>query len=195
MKNNELQNALEPVVRALEELGIVYYIGGSVASSIYGIARATMDIDLVSNLKLNQVGSFVRKLQSAFYIDESMIVDAIKTHSSFNLIHLETMFKIDVFILKEKEYSHESFERIRKDYISDDKDSILVNLCSAEDIILHKLEWFKLGGGTSENQWKDILGVIKVQGNLLDNEYLSKWATELGVSDLLFKAFTEGKID
>jgi len=195
MKNNELQNALEPVVRVLEELGIVYYIGGSIASSIYGIARATMDIDLVSNLKLNQVSSLVRKLQSAFYIDEAMIIDAIKTRSSFNLIHLETMLKIDVFILKEKEYSKKSFERIRKENISDDKDSIQVNLCSAEDIILHKLEWFKLGGGTSENQWKDILGVIKVQGNLLDNEYLSKWAAELGVSDLLFIALTEGKID
>lgn len=195
MKNNELQNALEPVVRAFEELGIVYYIGGSVASSIYGIARATMDIDLVSNLRLNQVSSLVRKLQSAFYIDESMIIDAIKTRSSFNLIHLETMLKIDVFILKEKEYYKKSFERIRRDNLSEEEDSIQVSLCSAEDIMLHKLEWYKLGGGTSENQWKDILGVIKVQGELLDKEYLHKWAADLGVSDLLFKALNEGKID
>jgi hypothetical protein len=195
MKNNELQNALEPVVAAFEELGIVYYIGGSVASSIYGIARATMDIDLVSDLKQNQVSSLVQKLQHAFYIDENMILDAIKNQTSFNLIHLETMLKIDVFILKEKEYYRKSFERKRTDNLSEEGDSIQVNLCSAEDIILHKLEWFKLGGSTSEHQWKDILGVIKVQGNLLDKEYLSYWAKKLEIYDLLHKAFSEGKIE
>ncbi|MFA4922742.1 MAG: hypothetical protein WC557_00940 [Ignavibacteriaceae bacterium] len=195
MKNNELQNALEPVVRAFEELGIVYYIGGSVASSVYGIARATMDIDLVSDLKQNQVSLLVQKLQQAFYVDENMILDAIKTRSSFNLIHLETMLKIDVFILKEKEYYQKSFQRKRSDNLSEEEDSIQVNFCSAEDIILHKLEWFQLGGSASEHQWKDILGVIKVQGNLLDKEYLSNWAKELGVYDLLQKALTEGKIE
>ncbi|MCK9426436.1 MAG: hypothetical protein M0Q21_10390 [Ignavibacteriaceae bacterium] len=195
MKNNELQNALEPVVRAFEELGIVYYIGGSVASSVYGIARATMDIDLVSDLKQNQVSLLVKKLQHAFYVDENMILDAIKTRSSFNLIHLETMLKIDVFILKEKKYYQKSFERKRRDNLSEEEDSIQVNLCSAEDIILYKLEWFKLGGSTSEHQWKDVLGVIKVQGTLLDKEYLLNWAKELGVLDLLQKALIEGKIE
>jgi len=192
MKKSEIQEALKPIVKIFEELGISYYIGGSVASSVYGIARATMDIDLVSNLNQTHINLLVQKLKHLYFIDENMILDAIKTGSSFNLIHLETMLKIDVFILREKEYYKKAFERRRKDFISDEPDSVQVYLCSAEDSILSKLEWYKLGGGISERQWKDILGVIKVQGDLLDEEYLIKWSEELGVTDLLEKAILEG---
>jgi hypothetical protein len=194
MKKDEIREALEPVVEALEEFGISYYIGGSIASSVYGIARATMDIDLISDLKQNHINLLVQKLRGEYFIDENMILDAIKTNSSFNLIHLKTMMKIDVFILKEKEYHQKAFERRRKDFISDEPDSIQVYISSAEDIILTKLEWYKEGGNMSEHQWKDILGVIKVQGNLLDGEYLIMWAKEIGVFDLLNKALIEGKI-
>ena len=192
MKKSEIQEAIKPIVKIFEELGISYYIGGSVASSVYGIARATMDIDFVSNLNQTHINLLGQKLKHLYFIDENMILDAVKTGSSFNLIHLETMLKIDVFILREKEYYKKAFERRRKDFISDEPDSVQVYLCSAEDSILSKLEWYKLGGGISERQWKDILGVIKVQGDLLDEEYLIKWSEELGVTDLLEKAILEG---
>jgi hypothetical protein len=104
------------------------------------------------------------------------------------------MLKVDIFILNEREYYQKAFERRRKNYISDDPDSVQVYLASAEDIILTKLEWYKEGGRVSERQWKDILGVIKVQGNLLDKEYLTMWAKEIGVLDLLNLALKEGQI-
>jgi hypothetical protein len=195
MKKGEIEEALKPIVKIFDELGISYYIGGSVASSVYGIARTTMDIDLVSNLNENHISLLGQKLKHLYFIDENMILDALKTGSSFNLIHLETMLKIDVFILRDREYNKKAFERRRIDLISDEPDSIQVYLCSAEDTILSKLEWYKLGGSISERQWKDILGIIKVQGDLLDKEYLTSWAKQLGVSDLLEKAMLEGKVE
>ncbi|MBU1298462.1 MAG: hypothetical protein KJ963_08550 [Bacteroidetes bacterium] len=194
MKKNEIQDALEPVVKAFEDLGILYYISGSVASSVYGIARATMDIDLVSDCRQNQVNLLVKKLKTNYFIDENMISDAIKNNSSFNLIHLDTMLKIDVFILKERSFQKMAFERKRKDSISDEPDSVKVYFCSAEDIILSKLEWYKSGGCVSERQWKDVVGVIKVQGDLLDKAYLWYWSKDLGVDDLLEKALLEGRV-
>ena len=195
MKKGEIQETLKPIIKIFEEIGISYYIGGSVASSVYGIARTTMDIDLVSNLNQNHISLLSQKLKHIYFIDENMILDALKTGSSFNLIHLETMLKIDVFILRDREYNKKAFERRRIDSISDEPDSIQVYLCSAEDSILSKLEWYKSGGCTSEHQWKDILGVIKVQGDLLDKEYLTNWAEQLEVSDLLKKAMIEGKVE
>ena len=92
--------ATEPVAGAFERLGVPYYIGGSVASSAYGIPRATMDVDMMSNLLPRHVRPLVELLEPLYYIDESMILDAIEQRSSFNLIHLETMVKIDIFITK-----------------------------------------------------------------------------------------------
>lgn len=194
MAKSEMSLALEPLIKIFEELGISYYIGGSIASSVYGIARATMDIDIVSNLRPHQVGLLKEKLGSNYFIDEEMILEAIRNYTSFNLIHLKTMLKIDVFILKEKDYYQKAFERKRKDTIDEDIDSIQIYICSAEDIILNKLEWYKAGGEVSERQWLDILGVIKVQGNSLDLEYLKLWAEKIGVSSLLKKALDESSI-
>ena len=182
--NTEINQAVKLFVKTLEQLNVPYYIGGSIASSVYGISRATMDVDLVSELKSDHVKFLVQALQKDYFIDENMILDAIENKSSFNLIHLSTMIKIDVFISSGR----------KQDKLSEESDSVRVFLCSAEDTILSKLEWYKSGGSVSDRQWNDILGVIKVQGELLDKKYLLKWAEELGVEDLLQKAFTEGKL-
>lgn len=191
---SEIDIAVELFVKTLESLNVSYYIGGSIASSAYGIARATMDVDLVSELKQEHVKRLVQNLKKNYFIDEEMIIDAIKNNSSFNIIHLGTMLKIDVFIPKAGFFNNKVFERKRKESISQEPDSIQVFLCSAEDTILSKLEWYKSGGSVSDRQWKDILGIIKVQGELLDKNYLLKWAEELGVKDLLEKALNEGKM-
>jgi len=189
---SEISSAVELFIKSLEEMNIPYFIGGSIASSVYGISRATMDIDLISELKSEHVRKLVQNLKASYYIDEEMIIDAIKNKSSFNLIHLSTMMKIDVFISKDKMYDKKSFERRKRDTISDEPESIQVYLCSAEDTILGKLDWYKAGGSVSERQWKDIIGIIKVQSKLLDKEYLLKWSEELDVTDLLKKALSEG---
>jgi hypothetical protein len=192
MKKPDLISAIEPVIKAFEHLGILYYIGGSIASSAYGIARATLDVDMVSDLKLNHVHSIVEILQPDYYIDEEMISNAIKKGSSFNIIHLGTMIKVDIFLKKNRPYSKEEFNRKRKETLDEEKGSAEFYLASCEDVILNKLEWFHLGGDVSERQWSDVLGVIKVQGDLLDKGYLLNWATKLGISELLEKAFKEG---
>ncbi len=189
---SEISSAIELFIKSLEDMNIPYFIGGSIASSVYGIARATMDIDLVSELKFEDVKQLVQKLKGSYFIDEEMIIDAIKNKSSFNLVHLGTMMKIDVFISQDKIFDKKSFERRKRDTISDEPGSIQVYLCSAEDTILSKLDWYKMGGSVSDRQWKDIIGIIKVQGRLLDSEYLLKWSEELGVTELLKKAFVEG---
>ena len=191
MKKPDIFAALDPVVKAFEKIGASYYLGGSVASSAYGIARATLDVDLVADLSAQHVNPLTEMLKSDYYIDKEMILDAIKRHSSFNLIHLETMLKVDIFIIKDRPYDGVAFQRKRKDTLDEEQGAAEFYLASPEDIILNKLEWFQMGGKVSERQWHDVLGIMKVQRELMDKEYLRRWAAELGISDLLEQAFRD----
>lgn len=191
MKKPDILAALDPVVKAFEKIGVSYYLSGSVASSAYGIARATLDVDLVADLSVQHVNSLTEMLKSDYYIDKEMILDAIKRHSSFNLIHLETMLKVDIFIIKDRPYDGVAFQRKRKDTLDEEQGADEFYFASPEDIILNKLEWFQMGGKVSERQWHDVLGIMKVQRELMDKEYLRRWATELGISDLLEQAFRD----
>jgi hypothetical protein len=191
MKHPDIIDAIRPLVKAFERLGILYYIGGSIASSAYGVARATLDVDMVSELKSEHVHPLAEMLKSEYYIDEEMILDAVKRKSSFNIIHLQTMFKIDIFLKKSNPYNEEVFRRKRKENLDEEKGDAEFFIASSEDIILNKLEWFRMCGEISERQWNDVLGVIKVQGSLLDKEYLYHWAGELEITALLEKAFKE----
>jgi hypothetical protein len=195
MKNPDIMTATEPVAEAFEKLGVLYYIGGSIASSAYGVPRATMDVDMVSGLKMQHVRPLVQMLRSSYYIDEDMILDAIKRQSSFNIIHLETMLKIDVFICKNAPYDVAALKRRRKDTLDEEQAAAEFYLASPEDVILNKLTWIRIGGEVSDRQWNDVLGVLKVQENSLDNKYLRHWASQLKVEDLLIKAFQDAGIN
>lgn len=195
MKTPDILQAIEPVISAFNKLSISYYIGGSIASSIYGIARATMDVDIVADIKIEKISSLKRILENEYYIDENMIKDAIRRFSSFNLIHLETMIKIDVFIHKYQPYQEETQRRKQKDTLEDSEGASEFYFSSPEDIILNKLQWYELGNRVSERQWLDVIGVIKVQLKNLDDEYLRKWGKELGLLDLLTKAFQEAGLE
>jgi hypothetical protein len=194
MNDTEILTAVTPVINTFEKLGIVYYIGGSIASSVYGLARATMDVDIVSNLTNSKVKKFVKLLEKAYYIDELMILRAIKNNSSFNLIHLKTMLKVDIFIVKETPYHKNTLQRKKKDTLDESDKTIKVYLASAEDIVLSKLEWFKKGGNISEKQWRDIQGVLKVQKEHLDIKYLKLWADKLNLTQLLEKSLNEAML-
>lgn len=175
------------VVTAFERLEIPYLIGGSLASAVHGIIRATMDADLVADIQPGQVPMLVAALENEFYIDAEMILDAIQLTSSFNLIHLETMFKVDVFILKSRPFDLIQMQRRISQSVGDSPEE-KAYFSTAEDIILAKLEWFRSGGESSERQWRDILGVLDLQSDRLDYEYLQLWATKLSIQDLLQKA-------
>lgn len=195
MKAPDILQAVEPVISAFDKQSIPYYISGSIASSVYGIVRATMDVDIVADIRIENISSLKQILKNEYYIDENMIKDAIRRLSSFNLIHLETMIKIDVFIHKHQSYQEESLRRKQKDTLEDSKDASEFYFSSPEDIILNKLQWYEMGNRVSERQWLDVIGVIKVQHKNLDDRYLQKWGKDLGLLDLLTKAFQEAGLE
>jgi hypothetical protein len=178
------------VADALEALRVPYAVGGSLASAVHGVMRATMDADLVADLPIEQVEPLAEALGDAFYADVDMMRSAVLRHTSFNLIHLETMFKVDVFVAKPRAFDRSQLARRQLQVLSEEPERHAY-VSSAEDVVLAKLEWYRLGGETSERQWRDVLGVLKVQSGRLDREYMQRMATELGVADLLQGALEE----
>jgi len=178
------------VADALEALGVPYAIGGSFASALHGVMRATMDAGLVADLRLEHVTPFAQALGEAFYADAEMMRDAIHRHSSFNLIHLDTMFKVDVFVARPRDFDRAQLARRQVHLLSEDPER-RAYVATAEDTVLSKLEWYRLSGEASDRQWSDALGVLKVQGERLDLEYMRRMAAGLGVTDLLSRALEE----
>ena len=195
MNPPDIQAALNPVIDAFEALGIVYCVGGSVGSSVYGIPRTTVDIDLVADLPKAKVNLLCKLLQEAYYVDASVIEQAVQRRSSFNLIHLPTMIKVDVFAVKDRPFDQESFRRMRREHLEESLQGRGYYLASPEDIVLNKLEWYRQGGEVSERQWTDVLGVLKVQSKSLDMAYLLRWALQLGVEDLLKRSLQDAGLE
>ena len=191
MQDNDALNAVLPVIDLFERLDVPYYVGGSLASSAHGVARATFDADLVADLKPQHVVEMVEALQADYYIDAGMIRSALSTRSCFNLIHLATSFKVDVFVFKGRAYDRAALERKEKRSIDANAPDIEIFLASPEDTVLAKLEWYRLGDEISDRQWRDVLGIFKSQQGLLDCEYMKRWAAELKVADLLERAMGE----
>ncbi len=145
---------------------------------------------MVAGLKPQHVTHLVKALQASFYIDVNMIHEAIQHGSSFNVIHLDTMFKIDIFVLQDDPSSRAEMSRRELYKLSEESEQGLF-LATAEDIIIRKLYWFQLGGGSSERQWNDVLGVLQVQKDKLDYSYLQRGARRMGVVTLLKQAIED----
>ena len=190
MTESDLVAALRPVTQAFDALGVRYFLGGSVASSAHGIARASLDADLVAALEPEHVDALVARLAPTYYIPEDRLRSAVATRSSCNLIHLATMFKIDVFVSKGRPFDREAADRARPQAIDEAEDAPLFPVASPEDVVLAKLEWFRLGGETSERQWWDVVGVLRVAEDA-DRAYLRRWAAALNLTDLLERALAD----
>ena len=180
------------VTRELERMGVPYLIGGSLASAVHGVFRATADADLVADLRLEHARPLAQSLAEAFYVDEASIIEAIRRHRSFNVIHLDTMFKVDVFVSQARPFDRSQFERRVQHVVATNPERVGY-FASAEDTVLAKLEWYRMGDEVSERQWRDALGVLQVQGERLDLGYLRRWAGELHVADLLERALAESR--
>ncbi len=186
-----LIEALEPVARILQSLGIGFYVGGSVASSFHGAARSTMDVDLVADIRLENIEPFISRLdEEEYYVSQAAIEDAINRSSCFNVIHLASSFKVDIFILKNRNFDISSMNRAAPGKV-DLQSEFEVPIASPEDTILAKLEWYRLGNEVSERQWDDVARVMKILGNTADQDYLERYAVELGIADLLQKLLAE----
>ncbi len=192
---NHLFDALTPIVTALELLGVTYYLSGAFASAFYGILSTAIDaapaktLQFVANLQPEHVQPFSALLASSYYINTNAVRDAIQQKSLFNLIHLETILPINISIPKARLFDQEELHRVRLKSLM--KDARPFYVASPEGTILNKLEWYKMGGGVSDRQWNDILGVLKIQGTNLDMPYLHRWATALEVADLLQTALVD----
>lgn len=178
------------VARSFENIGAQYVFVGSIASSHHGLPRATNDVDLVSDLSLAQVAAFIEAFEKDFYIDEMSVRRALETSRSFNLIHFESSLKVDVFSPARNGFGRQSLVRRQAELVDE---SHRVFIATAEDTVLAKLDWFVKGGGTSDRQWSDIAGIIKVQDDKLDLDYLREWAGRLKVEDLLRRVLDESR--
>ncbi len=186
MQNEPIEVTLK-VTAIFEQLSVPYLIGGSLASTLYGMIRTTQDSDIVAEMRPEHLQPFVTALQDEFYVDDEMIAEAIQRNASFNIIHRETMFKVDVFIPRPRPFLQSQLARAQRQTFSFESE-VSAKFASPEDTILSKLEWYRMGGEVSERQWRDILGVLKTRAGELDLAYLKKWAADLKVTDLLERA-------
>jgi hypothetical protein len=157
---------------------------------MHGAARSTLDVDVAAELDDAAALSLIGSLKDDYYISREAVLDAVRRRSCFNLIHLATSFKVDVFVSQGREFDRCVQDRAVREMIGD-ADVLSAPVATAEDIILLKLEWYRLGNETSERQWNDLTTVAKLQAGRIDRQYLLRWADKLGVTDLLERLSSE----
>ena len=188
---DDLIAALAPVASAFQQLGVSFYIGGSVASTYHGAIRSTMDVDLVCDLRADQVGAFMASFGPECYVSESAVRDAVERRSCFNVIHLPTAFKVDVFVSRGRPFDLAAMQRAAPQQLGG-HDSPTVPIATAEDSIIAKLEWYRLGDESSQRQWDDVTRLVALLGDTLDVEHLQRMAASVGVADLLERLLAGG---
>jgi len=175
------QALLEKVTRALDGAGIPYMVTGSLVSSLQGEPRATHDIDLVIDVRPDDVARLVDAVRAPnVYLDGEAAMDAVRAARVFNLVQTTTGDKVDFWPLTGDAFDRERFARRQ----TVEALGLRLWVSAPEDTILMKLRWARQAGG-SEKQFVDALRVYEVQAGGLDAQYLHDWAARLGVADLL----------
>lgn len=185
---DDLLDVTLAVTAALDRCGIPYTVGGSLASSLSGEPRASLDADVVVQIRPDQIDGLVNLLGDEFYADSHAIRRAIDGGSSTNLVHRPSGIKVDLFPAASF-LDHQQLMRRQLVKVATDPDRYLY-VHSPEDILVQKLHCYRLGGGTSERQWRDAVSIVLVQGSRLDREYVSTVAGKIGVTDLLQRAYS-----
>jgi hypothetical protein len=172
------------VARELEQLEVPHLIGGSVASGMHGEPRLTHDVDIAAVMREAHVAPFVSALQGPFYVDDVLIRSAIRRRGIFNVIHIRSSNKVDVHVLEPDAFQRSQLERATRLALRTG-DQQLVPVTTPEDIVLQKLLWYRKGDGASDRQLRDVAGVLKLQRERLDLDYMRSWSVELGLAELL----------
>lgn len=176
---SETAAVLARIVERLDAVGVAHMIAGSLASSVHGRPRTTQDIDIVIDADETSVAALVASLpRDEWYVDVDAAKDAVRRRSMFNLIDLSTGWKIDLVIRKMRTFSVEEFSRRQPHVVL----GVSVQVASAEDTVVTKLEWSKSSGG-SERQLRDVSGIVELKGAALDLHYIERWIAELGLED------------
>jgi hypothetical protein len=165
-------------------LGVAHTIGGSIASSVAGEPRSTLDIDFVVALEERHTTPLVAMLEAEFYVDDLALRRAVRERRSTNLVHYETQIKVDLFVAGGTPLDFQQLARRQ----AVDLGGRTLYVHPPEDILLQKLRWYRHGGEASDRQWRDIVGIVRVQGSRLDVAYLRLNAPVLGVADLVERA-------
>ena len=173
--------------RAFEKAGVTYYLCGSMASSAQGVPRASADVDFVADLMPHHVGPWLAALGKDFEVDEEMLREAIEQRRSLNIFDMRSATKVDVFVAGFDSWDREQLKRVRVGPLTR-QDQTAVALPAPEDTVLAKLRWYRAGGESSDRQWADVLGVLRVQSGSLDLDHMRRWAKNIGVLDLLERA-------
>lgn len=178
------------IAASFERLGVRYLLGGSLASTAMGEPRATLDVGLVADLQRETIGPWLAALGADYAVDAAWARDEVARRGSFQLLHLPTLLRIDVFVPAWKGVHLWKWQRRRR-LVLDPGKKVEIDVTAAEGIVIQKLSWFRSGGEVSDRQWRDVLGVLKAQGATLEVAELREWAQRCGVGDLLERATRE----
>lgn len=177
--------------RVLERLGVRYLVGGSLASSVHGEPRSTLDVDMVVDLKTAQVGPLVHALGPTYYVDADVALEATAAGASFNAIHVASSVRVDLYVAGRDAFEMDRLANAVELSLGQDPDGRLW-IDAPTHLVLRKLEWYRRGGEVSERQWRDVQAVVAAQGERIDWAVLARWAPALGVQDLVDRLLPKG---
>ncbi|MEO5616352.1 MAG: hypothetical protein ABIS67_01150 [Candidatus Eisenbacteria bacterium] len=190
MIGDEALGLLTRVAATLDDLGIPYLVGGSVASTLFGEPRGTRDVDLVIELTQQEIPALAAALEPGFYVSRSAMIEAVRDRRSFNAVDPESGMKVDFFVCGESPFDREEFSRRRLEpIVPGEPERVWVK--TPEDSVLRKLLWYRDGQGASDQQWRDVLGLLATRAGRLDEAYLDTWAQRLALTELLERARVE----